>query len=567
MTRHTKFFSIIRNSAKFYFMVLFGSKLNNPVHPTMIVLNSVLFLLPMSWPMISAVQGKDQALSFIIFVQHDHAVSTWGIKSDRFEEINPTPNIDNLGKTGYSFINAFCSNGSSSPGSATLLTGKFAHQHGLLFNGNRFDPNQPTLPRALASNGYETALFGRWDLKTEPADFNHWEVLEERNEFFNPTIISAAGERQIEGHATDIITDLLIQWIRRRESSIKPFLAFVFYNATQRPWMPSLRQLETYNNILLPEPPSLFYNQKDLAPASRYQMNEIGNDLNLTSDLFVGSTLKPNINKPKVLSIYEKNLARMNEEQFSTWQLLWRPQNEAYLRNIPTGEELLRWKYQRFAKNYFRCIRDVDSNIGRFRSFYEQFSNQECVFVYTATQGRFIGENGWFGSQWMMDPSMRIPLSFTLINSIEYSPRKIEANAQDIDLVPTLLSLANCSKFETNHGLALNAEDWNSKELNKRKSLYFHHYDFPGSGMIAKHYGIRTRDYKLIHYYQFDEWELLDVENEQTETKNIFNSNNEIEDLKKRLAEIQVKVSDRSDKSIMPEKWRRIYRGPSARME
>ena len=85
--------------------------------------------------------------------------------------------------------------------------------------------------------------------------------------------------------------------------------------------------------------------------------------------------------------------------------------------------------------------------------------------------------------------------------------------------------------------------------------------------MIAKHYGIRTRDYKLIHYYQFDEWELLDIENEQTETKNIFNSNNEIEDLKKRLAEIQVQVSDRSDKSIMPEKWRRIYRGPSARME
>ena len=121
-------------------MVLFGSKLNNPVHPTMIVLNSVLFLLPMSWPMISAVQGKDQALSFIIFVQHDHAVSTWGIKSDRFKEINPTPNIDNLGKTGYSFINAFCSNGSSSPVRSTLLTGKFAHQHGLLLNGNRFDP-------------------------------------------------------------------------------------------------------------------------------------------------------------------------------------------------------------------------------------------------------------------------------------------------------------------------------------------------------------------------------------------------------------------------------------------
>ena len=404
-------------------------------------------------------------------------------------------------------------------------------------------------------------------MKTEPADFNHWEVLEERNEFFNPTIISATGERQIEGHATDIITDLLIQWIRRRENSTKPFLAFVFYNATQRPWMPSLRQLETYNNILLPEPSTLFSNQKDLAPASRYQMNEIGNDLNLTSDLFVGSTQKPNANKSKILGVYQKNLSKMNEEQFSTWQLLWRPQNEAYFREVPTGEELLRWKYQRFVKNYLRCVRDVDENIGRFRSFYEQFSNQECIFVYTASQGRFIGEKGWFGSKWIMEPSMRIPLSFTLINSKEYAPIKIETNVQDIDLVPTLLSLANCDDFENNHGLPLNAEGWNSTEVKQRKSLYFHHYDFPGSGMVAKHYGIRTQAYKLIHYYQFGEWELFDIENDLPETKNIINSYNEIEDLKKNLAGILFQITDQGDKSIMPEKWRRIYRGPSARME
>ena len=134
--------------------------------------------------------NADQPLNFVIFVNHDHAVSAWGIKSDRFQEINPTRNIDSLGSTGYSFINAFCSNGSSAPGSATMLTGKFAHQHGLLVNGQRFNPNQPTLPKALKQVGYESALFGRWDLKTEPADFDHWEVLQDSSEFFNPTILS-----------------------------------------------------------------------------------------------------------------------------------------------------------------------------------------------------------------------------------------------------------------------------------------------------------------------------------------------------------------------------------------
>jgi hypothetical protein len=141
--------------------------------------------------------------------------------------------------------------------------------------------------------------------------------LQNSSEFFNPVIISPAGKRQIEGHSTDIITDLLIQWIKQRQPSAKPFLAFVFFNATQRPWMPTLRQLETYNNILLPEPPSLFSNQKEMAPASRYQMNEIDNDLNITSDLFLGSIIKPFANKSKALDIYQNNLARMNEEQFS----------------------------------------------------------------------------------------------------------------------------------------------------------------------------------------------------------------------------------------------------------
>ena len=448
-----------------------------------------------------------------------------------------------------------------------MLTGKFAHQHGLLVDDQRFNPNQPTLPKALKLVGYESAVFGRWELNTEPADFDHWEVLQNSSEFFNPIIISPAGKRQIEGHTTDIITDLLIQWIKQRQPSPKPFLAFVFFNATQRPWMPTLRQLETYNNILLPEPPSLFSNQKEMAPASRYQMNEIDNDLNITSDLFLGSIIKPIANKSKALDIYQNNLARMNEEQFSTWQLLWRPQNEAYLRDIPTGEELLRWKYQRFAKNYLRCIQDVDENIGRFRSFYDQFSTQECIFIYTANQGRFLGENGWFGSQWMMEPTMRIPLSFTYIKSENTTHRKIEQNIQDIDLAPTILSLASCDNFENNHGISLNLEDWNSTILNKRKELYFHHYDFPGSLMIAKHYGIRTQAYKLTHYYQFGEWELFDIRSAQTESKNILSSFNEVEKLKTSLTEIQARVGDQGEKSIMPEKWRRIYRGPSARME
>ena len=505
--------------------------------------------------------------NFIIFINHDHAGSALGANKGRFQQVNPTANIDILAENGCFFKNSFCSNGSAGPSSATFLTGKFAHQHGLLVNDQKFDPSQATIPQVLNSHGYETALFGRWNLMTEPAEFSHWEVLEDPDTFFNPTLISSSGKRQIEGHTTDILGDLLIQWIKKQQNSKKPFLAVVFFNATQRPWMPTLRQLETYNDILLTEPITLFSDQKDLAPASRYQHNEIGKDLNLTNDLFLGLPEKPEKQLPEIVESYQKNLSNMNEEQFSTWQLLWRAENEAYFRNIPVEEKLLRWKYQRFAKNYLRCIRDVDENIGRIRSIYEKLVSRECIMVYTAHQGRFIGENGWFGTQWMMEPSMRTPLVFCSINGKTIPKKKIDLNVQDIDIAPTILSLASHKELEDIPGLPLNLSDWNSMSLIGRKELYFHHYEFPGSLMIAKHNGLRTNKFSLINYYQFGEWELFDRTSQLSESKNISDSYSEIEALKNRLSILANEIGDNVDKSIMPEKWRRIYRGPAARME
>ena len=505
--------------------------------------------------------------NIVVFVNHDHSVNAWSTFEGTFKELNPTKNIDNLSDNGSVFLNAFASNGSAAPGIATMLTGKFAHSHGLLVNGQKFEPKQESVVRTLKEGGYETAVFGRWNLKTKPSDFDHWEVLEDSTEFYNPSFISPSGKFQIEGHSTDIITDLLMKWIKGRIGSKKPFLAFALFNATQRPWMPTLRQLETYNDILLPEPESLYYEQKDLAPASRYQQIEISKDLNLTHDLFIPPFSEIEGTQSISASTYHKNLARMNEEQLSSWQLLWRPQNEAYLRGLPQGEDLLRWKYQRFAKNYLRCIRDVDDNIERFRSYFRNSSEEECILFYTANQGRFIGENGWFGNQWMMDLSMRVPLLITSINGKVKSGHKIEYCVQDIDIAPTILSLSGISRDLPMQGFALNLNDWNSSQVRKRDALYFHHYEFPGLSMVSSHNGIRTPNHKILHYYQFGEWEFFDLKKDPSELTNVFESNKMFNILKAKLFQIQDELRDNADKSIMPEKWRRIYRGPSARRE
>lgn len=501
--------------------------------------------------------------NFAIFVNQDHAVSAWGIKDGRFKEFNPTVNLDKIGEKGCTFFNAFCSSSIPNSSSATILTGKYSHHHGLIYDGQNFDTKLSTLPKILSSVGYESGLWGRWDSKNEPSEFDHWEVLANNNTFYNPTFLSARGTRQIEGHTTDVITDLLIQWIKEREDQNKPFFALVFYNATRRPWMPSLRRLESYNNILLPEPESLHSNQKNMGPASRYQKNEIGNDLNTTNDLFI----KLSDNDPKdnnSYSIYEENLKIMNDEQLTTWQLLMKPHNEAYFREILTGEELLRWKYQRFVKNYLRCVRDVDENIGRFKKFYEEHTNLECFLIYTANQGRFLGENGWFGNRWIKERSFRIPLSISSINGDSIPKMKVNENVQDIDIFPTVLTLVDLMPSKID-GFSLSSNNWDPVTIKEREALYFHHYDFPSSQMVARHYGIRTKTHKVIHYYQFNEWELFDLKNDPEEIKNITDRETQFEFFKNKLFTIKEQVGDHTDVSIMPEKWRRIYRGPAAR--
>ena len=88
--------------------------------------------------------------------------------------------------------------------------------------------------------------------------------------------------------------------------------------------------------------------------------------------------------------------------------------------------------------------------------------------------------------------------------------------------------------------------------------------------MVAKHYGIRTEKFKLIHFYQFNEWEFYDLMNDPFETKNLYESqihSEEILNLKKTLINARKKYNDNTDISIMPDVWRKSYRGPEAKKE
>ena len=103
----------------------------------------------------------------ILFIFTDdhapHAIERYG-----GSKINPTPTIDRLAEQGMLFDQSFCTNSICGPSRAVILTGKHSHVNGFMDNGNRSTADQQTFPKLLRGAGYQTALVGKWHLKSDP---------------------------------------------------------------------------------------------------------------------------------------------------------------------------------------------------------------------------------------------------------------------------------------------------------------------------------------------------------------------------------------------------------------
>jgi arylsulfatase A-like enzyme len=164
----------------------------------------------------------------------------------------------------------------------------------------------------------------------------------------------------------------------------------------------------------------------------------------------------------------------------------------------------------------------VDRNVGRLLDYLKDNDLEEnTVVIYMSDQGFYLGEHGWFDKRFMYEESFRTPLL------IRY-PRLVKAGSentdlvQNIDLAPTLLALADIDIPKEMQGRSLRPL-LTQEDVEWRKALYYHYYEYPGIHMVKRHYGIRTDRYKLIHfYYDIDEWEMYDLETDPEEMHNIY---------------------------------------------
>ena len=457
----------------------------------------------------------------IVFIfSDDHATQAISAYGSR---INQTPNIDRIANEGAIFLNSFCTNSICAPSRAVVLTGKHSHINGKIDNGaaDPFDMSQPTFNKMLQSAGYQTAMIGKWHLRSDPEGFDFWKVLPGQGHYYNPDFRTPAGDERIEGYVTDIVTDLSLDWLQNGRNEEQPFLLMCQHKAPHRNWMPGPDHLMTYEGIDIPEPPTLMDDYSGRASPAGDQEMSIRDHMQPAYDL----KIKPeNPEVPGDIGNLARTYDRMTDAQKADWNAAYDPRNAAFHAANPQGDDLVRWYYQRYIKDYLRCIAGIDDSIGRVLDYLDESGLAEnTLVIYSSDQGFYLGEHGWYDKRWMYEESLEMPFVARWPGRIPAGTRVTQL-IQNIDYAPTFLELAGepvPADIQGNSLLGLMAgespSDW-------RESIYYHYYEYPEPHHVAPHYGVRTDRHKLIYYYETEEWELFDLVDDPQEMRSVYDA-------------------------------------------
>lgn len=452
----------------------------------------------------------------------DHATQAISAYGGPLAEIAPTPNIDRIAEEGLLFRRAYVTNSICGPSRAVVLTGKYSHLNGFRSNGDTFDGSQQTAPKLLRKAGYQTAIVGKWHLKSEPTGFDHFEVLKGQGQYYNPMLITNGENVKHTGYTTDIITDRTLDWLENRDPE-KPFFLMSQHKAPHGRWEPALRHLEWLDEVEVPEPPTLFddYSGRSKAAAGH------------------AMGLADHMGDHRLMLTYS---SKHTPEQLKVFDGYFRPRNEAFLAANLTGRERTRWHYQRYIKNYLRCVRAVDENVGRLLAYLDENGLAEnTVVIYSSDQGFYLGEHGWFDKRWMYEESFRTPLVVRWPGRVAPGLVNLNDIVSNLDFASTFLEIAGAEIPGDIQGRSLvsifegnTPEDW-------RRTHYYHYYESGGHG-VPIHYGVTDGRYKLIRFPEpgIDDWELFDLQSDPQELESRYGD--------PALDEVQAKLKEELDR-------------------
>jgi len=450
----------------------------------------------------------------ILYIMADdhaaHAISAYGSK------INRTPNIDRIAQQGVRFDNCFCTNSICTPSRAVILTGQYSHITGVKTLNDALDPGCQNVAKLLKGAGYQTAMVGKWHLQKDPAGFDYWNILPGQGVYHDPVFIEMGKRSKRTGYVTDLIADYSLDWLKRRDKN-KPFFLMCHHKAPHRPWQPDDKHAHMYEEGDVPEPFNLFDHYEHRSQAAANATLKVGENMNQTD---LKRPIPPDLK----------------------------------------GDALRKWAYQYYIKDYLRCIASVDDNVGRVMDYLdaEGLSNNTLV-MYTSDQGFFLGDHGYFDKRFMYEESLRMPFLARYPGVIKPASTNSDI-VLNLDFAETFLDFAGQKAPPDMQGRSFKPILQGKTPRDWRQSMYYRYWMHLADHGVPAHYGVRTKQWKLIYYYgkalgtsgSIDrdtpaEWELYNMKNDPHEMNNLYADPahaKTVGELKKELAHLRKVYKD-----------------------
>lgn len=503
----------------------------------------------------------------IIFIMADDhaskAISCYGAG------INHTPNIDRLATEGMKFNHCYVTNSICTPSRAAILTGTHNHVNGVMTLSSSINKHLPNVAKQLRTGGYQTAMVGKWHLGEgtahEPSGFDYWSVLPGQGDYWDPTFIEPDGEKELEGYATDIITEKTLNFIKARDKD-RPFFVMCHHKAPHRSWECHDKHKQLYTDkIKVPETYTDDY--KNRARAAKIAKMRVAEDMTYF-DLGLAQPDGGRAKGEKIFSAMgfsQRKIPAPSEEELRDFKLV--DVEDGTVFTFKTTAELAEFKFQRYMQRYLRTIQSIDDSVGEILGYLkDEGLDENTIVIYTSDQGFFLGEHGWFDKRFMYEESFQMPFL------IRYPPEiKAGSECEDIicnvDFAPLFLDFAKLQIPSYMQGVSFRSllrgqtpADW--------QQVAYHRYWMNNDWTHAAtaHYGVRDQRYKLIYWYNQDlgvpgaeppkegeeqkEWELFDCEEDPLELFNVYHDPNYRDTVKRMTVMLETKMAEIGDEPV-----------------
>lgn len=230
--------------------------------------------------------------------------------------------------------------------------------------------------------------------------------------------------------------------------------------------------------------------------------------------------------------------------------------------------------YQKFIKDFMRCGAAIDDNIGKLLDYLKKEGIADnTVVIYTADQGYFLGEHGFFDKRMIYEESMRMP--FVIRYPKEFKGgQKIDDIILNIDFPSLIADFAGIKQPKKMQGHSFRENLKGNTPANWRKSMYYRYWEH--AEIRPGHFGIRNDRYKLAFFYGLPldmtyhtknsttpEWEFFDLQKDPKELNNAYNNpeyKDIISEMKKELLRLRKKLGDTDQKypevrEVMKKHW------------